>query len=357
MFIEPAYDVSRWDGLQHIDKPEEYPFYHVVPDRNDVIIAFGGERPWRYVCEANLEVCPKENRDLDVDLDQGWKIDFVDGKYVPSDELKLRHGEQLEDDGLTEMCLREMKVCGMQFVSMMFGSVVLSRVGLLMSPESFFVRLCQHQQNEINFIFSLIRQGASVRSEADADVCNIVDRISMDNLFQVLKNADNSDMASVLTDTFKEIWKGHKDAEIRYKFDTGVNYLLTGKTDKALSIFGEVVDKDPTFAEAWNKAATCEFMIGNLDASMAAAQKTLEIAPDHFQALNGLGLVYNEKRDLMHARDNFRKSIELDPWSPVAPRLSVCLDTLKRWKETSLRTPYEEDSSRTPEWENPITGQ
>ena len=113
-----------------------------------------------------------------------------------------------------------------------------------------------------------------------------------------------------------------------------------------------MVDEDPTFAEAWNKAATCEFMIGNLDASMAAAQKTLEIVPDHFQALNGLGLVYNEKRDLLHARDNFRKSMELDPWSPVGPRLSVCLDTLKRWKKTSL---LNVDKNTDAEWKNPAT--
>mmetsp|Transcript_7676 Transcript_7676/g.19122 ORF Transcript_7676/g.19122 Transcript_7676/m.19122 type:complete len:806 (-) Transcript_7676:887-3304(-) len=317
---EPVYEVTHWDGLQHIDNPEQYPFYHVIPDRDDVMVAFGGERPWRYVCEENLEVCPKENRDIDVDLEPEWTTDPKNKKYVPSDELKLRHGEQLEDDGLTENCLKEIK-------------------------------------NTTNNIFSLIQNGnqsGSKDMEIDADVCGIVDRISMDNLFQILKYADNSDTAAVLSDAFKEIWKGHKDKDIRYKFDTGVNYLLTGKTEKALTIFGEVVDEDPLFAEAWNKAATCEFMIGNLDASMAAAQKTLEILPDHFQALNGLGLVYNEKRDLIHARDNFRKSIELDPWSPVAPRLSVCLDVLKRWKKTSIMN-AEEDSGTT-EWKNPITG-
>lgn len=177
--------------------------------------------------------------------------------------------------------------------------------------------------------------------------------MSMENMFETLKYAETSDAATVLSDAFKEIWKGHEDKDIRYKFDTGVNYLLTGKTAKALSIFGEVVDEDPTYAEAWNKAATCEFMIGNLDASMAAAQRTLEIVPDHFQALNGLGLVYNEKRDLQHARDNFRKSMELDPWSPVAPRLSVCLDTLKRWKDTSLLNV--DENTDQPEWKNPYT--
>jgi len=314
---EPAYEVTHWDGLQHIENPEQYPFYHVIPDRSDVMVAFGGERPWRYVCEENLELCPQENRDLDVDLEPEWTTDAKNGTYQPPDELLLRHGGQLEDDGVTENCLEELK-------------------------------------NAINSIFFSIRKGADTSIEdADPEVRAILQQMSMENMFQTLKYAETSDAATVLSDAFKEIWKGHEDKDIRYKFDTGVNYLLTGKTAKALSIFGEVVDEDPTYAEAWNKAATCEFMIGNLDASMAAAQRTLEIVPDHFQALNGLGLVYNEKRDLQHARDNFRKSMELDPWSPVAPRLSVCLDTLKRWKDTSLLNV--DENTDQPEWKNPYT--
>jgi hypothetical protein len=107
---EPAYEVTHWDGLQHIDNPEQYPFYHVIPDRSDAMVAFGGERPWRYVCEENLELCPKENRDLDIDLELEWTIDAKTGAYQPSDELLLRHGDQVGDDGVTENCLGELKV-------------------------------------------------------------------------------------------------------------------------------------------------------------------------------------------------------------------------------------------------------
>ena len=197
------------------------------------------------------------------------------------------------------------------------------------------------------------KEGNASIEDVDTDVHDILQRLSLENMFRTLKYAENSDIATVLSDAFKEIWKGHKDEDIRFKFDTGVNYLLAGKTAKALTIFGEVVDEDATYAEAWNKAATCEFMIGNLDASMAAAQRTLEIVPDHFQALNGLGLVYNEKRDLLHARDNFRKSMELDPWSPVAPRLSFCLDTLKGWKKNSFLNV--DENTDGPKWRNPNT--
>lgn len=277
------------------------------------MVAFGAERPWRYVCEANLETCPEDNRDLDIDIEPEWTIDVEKGKYRAPDDILLRHGGDLEDDGITVNCLKELK-------------------------------------DVINSVFFSIRK-ADIE-DADPDLRTILEHWSSENMFQAMKHADNSDTASVLSDAFKEIWKGHVDEDLRHKFDTGVNYLLTGKTSKALDIFGEVVDEDPGYAEAWNKAATCEFMIGNLDASMAAAQRTLEIVPEHFQALNGLGLVYNEKRELIHAKDNFRKSIQLDPWSPVAPRLSVCLDTLKRWDKSPFLKADQDDG---PEWKNPYT--
>lgn len=168
--------------------------------------------------------------------------------------------------------------------------------------------------------------------------------MSIDNLFDVLKNTDDSETATVLSDSFKEVWKAHQDNDIRFKFDTGVNHLLKGKTEEALSIFSEVVDEDPSYAEAYNKASTAEFMTGNLDASLAAAHKTLQLIPKHFQALNGLGLVYNEKKDLEFAAEAFRKSIEIDPWSPVAGRLSICLNTLERWRKTTFKMSKGEES-------------
>ena len=139
--------------------------------------------------------------------------------------------------------------------------------------------------------------------------------------------------ATIFSESLKEIWKAHLDNELRWKLDTAVGYLLSGKVSKALQNFSEVVDKDPSYAEAWNKASTCEFMMGNMDASLAAARKTIECSPTHFQALNGLGLVYYEKKDIASAVDCFRKSMAIDPWSPVAARLSVCLETLKLSEE------------------------
>lgn len=82
-------DVSRWDGLQHIKDPHEYPFYHIIPDQSDCIEAFGGERSSRYVCEANLTMCPIDRRNIDVDLDPEWEFNHADRTYIPPEDLKV----------------------------------------------------------------------------------------------------------------------------------------------------------------------------------------------------------------------------------------------------------------------------
>lgn len=97
----PVVDVSRWDGLQHIKDPHLYPFYHIIPDQNDCITIFGNERPSRYVCEENLELCPEHERTtMDVDLEPEWIYNHSDGRYEPPDDLKVcfvRTGDRLRE--------------------------------------------------------------------------------------------------------------------------------------------------------------------------------------------------------------------------------------------------------------------
>ena len=83
-------DVSNWDGLKKVEKPNEKPFYHIYPDATDCISAFGGPRHFRYVCQDNLELSLDKNPlKLTTDLDPEWKWDRKGGKYVPSIEMKV----------------------------------------------------------------------------------------------------------------------------------------------------------------------------------------------------------------------------------------------------------------------------
>lgn len=291
---EPSVDVSRWDGLQHIKNPEMYPFYHIIADRGDTINAFGAERPSRYVCQANLEICPLSERKIDVDLEPEWEYNSAEGMYTLPEDLKFKYGRDLGDDGLTKQCLVELR-------------------------------------DSLTRTLVAMRDGAPTGT---AKLDAVAQKLSVDNLMHVLRDSQDLDTSTTISDSLKEIWRAHNNGDLKDRLDTAIGALLGGKTERALALFTDLIDEDPNYAEAWNKASTCEFMLGNLDASLAAAQKTLEIIPTHFQAQNGLGLVYYEKKELPSAVDSFRKSLELDPWSPVSARLSLCLDTLEKWKKS-----------------------
>jgi hemimethylated DNA binding protein len=107
---KPAVDVSRWDGLGDIENAADLPFYHVVPDQGDCIEAFGGERPFRYVCEANLEPCPRERSFIDVDLEPGWERISTNPEYSPPVDIKFKYAEYLDDKEVTASCLTAIMV-------------------------------------------------------------------------------------------------------------------------------------------------------------------------------------------------------------------------------------------------------
>jgi tetratricopeptide (TPR) repeat protein len=161
----------------------------------------------------------------------------------------------------------------------------------------------------------------------------VLDRLSIKNLFVLLKNAEDSRTATVVSEVIEEIWEAHRNEELRHMLDTATIHTSAGRTESALFLLMELVDLDPYYADAWNKCSKWALTVGNLDCAMFAAQKALEIIPNHFDALNSIGQVCHERRDLQKAVDHYRRSMNFDPWSTEAPLLSACVSTLKRWEE------------------------
>lgn len=157
---------------------------------------------------------------------------------------------------------------------------------------------------------------------------DIASKLSLENLFEMLKLADKMDSATVYEETIKEAWKANSNHKLRSKLDDGIADLMRGNKERALTIFLEIIREDPAYGEAWNKASTAHYMMGDMQSALETAEKTLDLIPLHFQALNGLGLIQYDTRRYKLSAQSFRRSLTLDPWSPVSSRLSACLDML-----------------------------
>jgi len=289
---KPAVDVSRWDGLQDVENPQEKPFYHVIPDVNDCVRAFGAERHFRYVVDDNLEPCPKNQSVIDAPhLDtEEWVLNPTEWNYSPPDVLKFKYAESLGED-------EDMIVNAILFVK----------------RESAKLHLAS-------------RDGGLERTDPLFAMANA---LSLDNILKLLHDTDNLNDAASIEEWCKEVWKAHADEDVRRRLDDGLADLLRDNKDRALARFSELVQDEPAYAEAYNKKSTCHYMLGQMNASLEAARAALHLAPTNFQALSGLGLVQYETRRYQLAAETFRRSLQLDPWGPISSRLSVCIDLLE----------------------------
>ncbi len=155
--------------------------------------------------------------------------------------------------------------------------------------------------------------------------------LCLQDLFELLNNTECVEDAFVAEEGIKELWKAHSNPDTRWTLDEGTAHLLRGDKVRAMEIYNKIVEEsDPTYVEAWNKKATCHYMLGEMPLSVDAALKACTINENHFQSHAGLGLVYNDTNQYAKAVGSFRKCLSLNPWSPVASRLNTCLDTLRR---------------------------
>ena len=140
----------------------------------------------------------------------------------------------------------------------------------------------------------------------------------LDSLFGGLRVS--SDLATLRAAENKiwEIWLQHENSDVEELMQMGIQRMNRQRYSDAMLIFNQIITSYPDYAEAWNKRATLQYMVGNFDSSIADIEKTLELEPRHFGALSGLGLVYIQRNELNKAKEAFENLIRIHPNSSNA---------------------------------------
>jgi tetratricopeptide (TPR) repeat protein len=89
--------------------------------------------------------------------------------------------------------------------------------------------------------------------------------------------------------------------------------MNTGDNRSSFRILNQLIETYPSYAEAWNKRATLNFMIGRYNDSLADIDKVLDLEPRHFGALAGRGMIYRAQEKWGDALDAFRQAIRINP--------------------------------------------
>jgi len=110
-----------------------------------------------------------------------------------------------------------------------------------------------------------------------------------------------------------QVWSRSGDPEADRLLAAGVEEMEQGLLHQAIHTFSSVIERNPDFAEGWNKRATVLFLVGDFRASLADCDEVMKRNPQHFGALAGYGQIYLRLEQYDKAVHYFRRALEVNP--------------------------------------------
>ena len=137
----------------------------------------------------------------------------------------------------------------------------------------------------------------------------------LEGLFDILSKTKSDIQINEVTSSIWDIWHETNDPSIEADFYRGLESMRTGDLLMAVAFFTRVINKNPNFAEGWNKRATVYYILGKFDSSMLDIHETLKLEPRHFGAMDGMGLIFIQLQQYNKAIDVYDQMLEIFPYN------------------------------------------
>jgi tetratricopeptide (TPR) repeat protein len=109
------------------------------------------------------------------------------------------------------------------------------------------------------------------------------------------------------------MWTRSTDDEVNALMRDGIAAMEDRRFEDAEQLFTRIIEREPGFAEGWNKRATVRYLAEDFVGSIADCEATLARNPAHFGALSGQGLCHLARGEARAAAALFRRALAVHP--------------------------------------------
>jgi tetratricopeptide (TPR) repeat protein len=155
-------------------------------------------------------------------------------------------------------------------------------------------------------------KSADVRKVAALALALVGDRQSIGPLAVALHDGDGM-VAQVAEHAMWSVWFRLGKPRAICHVKCGNNHLHHGNYVCALEKFSQAILEDPEFAEAYNQRAIANYLCERFEDSIADGRSALELIPQHFGAMSGIGHCYAHLGDWREARHCYRLALAIHP--------------------------------------------
>ena len=151
-------------------------------------------------------------------------------------------------------------------------------------------------------------------AEPERRVPEIRHQSRVDQLFERLAAAGSEAEAESLSDQIGRVWARSGSDTLDLLMDRVQQAAKTEDSVTALDILDSVLALKPDWAEAYNRRAAIHFQRRDMDGAMRDLRQALVLEPRHFQALAGVGMIFQRGGDEKRALAAFREALKLNPY-------------------------------------------
>ncbi|KAL3152444.1 hypothetical protein ABBQ32_001491 [Trebouxia sp. C0010 RCD-2024] len=134
------------------------------------------------------------------------------------------------------------------------------------------------------------------------------DKLALPHLLHCLKD---SQLSGAAFDAIYAIFMWHPDPEISALMNQACRMIPV--KEAAVPLLDRIIQLQPEYYEAWNKRATAHYLAQDFERSIQDCEKTLELQPNHFLAMSGMGLCYVGLEKWDEAVHWFQQSVAVHP--------------------------------------------
>jgi len=136
----------------------------------------------------------------------------------------------------------------------------------------------------------------------------------LDALFVQLEQAEDATAAGSIELAIRQHWADSGSPTVNILLERAAAAEREGDPELAGRFLDQASDLAPDYAEPWKQRANLAYGAEDYPGAIAAIQETLKREPRHFEAMAGLGFVYEELGQHRSALEAFRAALAVHPF-------------------------------------------
>ncbi len=136
----------------------------------------------------------------------------------------------------------------------------------------------------------------------------------MDQLFERLAASKDEAEANSVSEQIARVWSRSGSDTLDLLLDRSKIALTATDSELALDLLDSILALKPDWSEAYSRRAAIHFQRKDMDAAMRDLRQTLVLEPRHFQALAGIGMIFQQGGNPKQALSAFREALKINPY-------------------------------------------